>query len=584
MNNRLFNIIVEVVMMVIFIFPQEVFSKESNQKDDTIIITEAQIRQMNVRRITDVLNQVPGVNAGEKSVSIRGSYKVKVLLDGRPINDPTSSHGFVKFDLVSLENVERIEIYRGKGALRYGDDASGGVILIFTKKSKRFNGNIKTYFGEFDTSHYSADLRAGRGSFGMGLSLGYEYTDGYQVNGDKEKKRAGIKLEYMPKGKSELVFSMDYLKDDRGLSGRPEYPTPYARKQSEMYSFAIRAKAFGFNTETFLNDAETKNRDPERGIDNSISVKRFGQDLSTLVGVGKYGKIGCGVALRWGQAEGSRFGTKDEYSISLFGVESLSPKRLPVTFSFGLRGSYYSDFKDTINPEARISYKRNRCSISLNYTRTNNTPSFYQRYDRTSTKDPNPDLDMETADNLSLSLFYEISKQLSCGMSVFYNRITDRIAYVLGDNGVGRYENFGEVSYKGYDISIKWKIIPALFLKTTYTYLEAINEDTGLWMVAKPRHRLYMDLCYRVMDELSIIFNLKYASRQFTRSDNRASVPDRTIGDLRFRYSGLLSGIGIIRGMDLFGEIRNIGDKTYCYGDGWLAPPRTWILGLSLRL
>ncbi|HDM77613.1 MAG TPA: hypothetical protein ENG51_14250 [Deltaproteobacteria bacterium] len=69
---------------------------------------------MNVRKISDVLNQVPGVKAGDTFVSIRGSYKVKVLLDGRPINDPTSSHGSVKFDLVSPENVEKIEIYRGK--------------------------------------------------------------------------------------------------------------------------------------------------------------------------------------------------------------------------------------------------------------------------------------------------------------------------------------------------------------------------------------------------------------------------------------------------------------------------------------
>lgn len=122
-------------------------------KTDAIVITGKEIKKMNARKISDVLNQVPGINAGETSVSIRGSYRVKVLLDGRPINDPTSSHGFVKFDLVSLENVERIEIYRGKGALKFGDDASGGVIVITTKKSKALHGNIKSYWGNHDTSH-----------------------------------------------------------------------------------------------------------------------------------------------------------------------------------------------------------------------------------------------------------------------------------------------------------------------------------------------------------------------------------------------------------------------------------------------
>ncbi len=56
------------------------------------------------------------------------------ILNGRSINDPTSSHGFVKFDLVSLENMERIEICRGKGAMKYGDGASGGFIFLITRE------------------------------------------------------------------------------------------------------------------------------------------------------------------------------------------------------------------------------------------------------------------------------------------------------------------------------------------------------------------------------------------------------------------------------------------------------------------
>lgn len=243
---------------------------------------------MNVRKISDVLNQVPGINAGETSVSIRGSYKVKVLLDGRPINDPTSSHGFVKFDIVSLENVEKIVIYRGEGVLKYGDDASGGVILITTKKSRAFHGNIKSYWGNDDTSHYSANCRTGKGAFGLGASLGYEHTGGYQVNGDKKKKRAAVKFEYMPGNAPVLAFSADYLKDERGLSGRPEYPTPHSRKQSEMYSYALSIKAKPLTSETFFNDARTRNRDTERNIDNSITVKKFGEDISTSIGAGKW--------------------------------------------------------------------------------------------------------------------------------------------------------------------------------------------------------------------------------------------------------------------------------------------------------
>ena len=82
----------------------------------------------------------------ETSVSIRGSSKVKVLLDGRSINDPTATRGSVKWNIVSLSNVEKIEIYKGEGGVEFGDDSSGGVIVITTKKIETFSGNLESYF------------------------------------------------------------------------------------------------------------------------------------------------------------------------------------------------------------------------------------------------------------------------------------------------------------------------------------------------------------------------------------------------------------------------------------------------------
>jgi iron complex outermembrane receptor protein len=567
------------VFLGMFLYAASVLARE---KIDAIVITREEIKQMNVHKISDVLNQVPGIKSGESFVSIRGSYKVKVLLDGRPINDPTSSHNSVKFDLVDVENVEKIEIHRGKGALEYGDDASGGVILITSRKIDALSGNAKMYWGNYDVSHYSANCRARKGDFGIGSSAGYDYTKGYQVNGDREKRQAGGRLEYVPDKGLSLALSADYLKDERGLSGRPEYPTPHSRKESEMFSYAFTARAKGVTSETFFNDAETKNKDPDRNIDNSITVRKFGEDFSASIGPGRYGTVNYGAAFRWSGAESSRFASKYEYSFSLFATDAISFKTLPMTFSFGLRGTMYSEFDNTANPEAKISYKKDAWSLSVTYSRTNNIPSFYQRYDETSTKEPNPGLGMETADNFSISFFTEISPCLSGGVSLFYNRIADRITYVLGDNGIGRYENFGEVTNKGGDLLINWKLLDNLSMKATYTYLKAMDEDTGLWMVAKPRHRVYADLSYKPIEDLSVIFNLKHESRQYTRSDNKASVPGRTIGNLRVEHNPawLASRFGR---PEFFGEIKNIGDKTYHYGDGWLAPPRTWICGLNYK-
>ena len=140
------------------------------------------------------------------------------------------------------------------------------------------------------------------------------------------------------------------------------------------------------------NDGETKNRDHSRNIDNFISVKKFGEDLSTSIGVGKWGTVNCGAVFRWGEAESSRFAAKNEHSVSLFAADSVSFETLPVIFSFGLRPSVYSEFDNTVNPEMKISYKKDKWSLSFIYSRTNNIPSFYQRCDKTGTKEPNPSL------------------------------------------------------------------------------------------------------------------------------------------------------------------------------------------------
>ena len=64
------------------------------------------------------------------SVSIRGSapHEVLVLLDGVPLNDPTT--GDVDLASLPLEQIERVTILRGAAAARYGARAFAGVIAI----------------------------------------------------------------------------------------------------------------------------------------------------------------------------------------------------------------------------------------------------------------------------------------------------------------------------------------------------------------------------------------------------------------------------------------------------------------------
>ena len=227
----------------------------AQEEADIITIAAAEIRALNVHRITDVLNQVPGLKASSSSIAIRGSTKVLVLLDGRPINDPTSSHGGVKFDLVSLENIEKIEIYRGKGGVKYGDNASGGVILIYSRRIDSLNGNLKIYAGNFATRSVSGNCQSRKQNFGLALSAGYYDTDGYKDNNAKQNYRGGLRFSYAPTSERDFSLSLDYLNDERELSGRVSYPTSFAEKESTMFSSSLTANLNKVTIETFYNQA-----------------------------------------------------------------------------------------------------------------------------------------------------------------------------------------------------------------------------------------------------------------------------------------------------------------------------------------
>lgn len=413
-----------------------------DEENGNIIITADEIREMNAHKMADVLNHVPGVSAGDSSVSIHGSYKVKVFVDGRPINDPTSGYGGVNWELVTPGDVARIEIMRGKGGMRYGKDASGGVILITTKRVRKLTGNAKAYGGNHETGYGYANVRMTSGKWTLGATGGYETTGGYKINNDKERYQCGAKLGYRGGDKKQVTFLADYLEDERGLSGTPAHPTPDSRKTSKNTNLSFQAVFSPVTSVTSFNEGRTHNIDVTRDLDQTYRVTQWVEDLSAIL-KNRWGDLSMGGGYELGKAEGSTFDNQTEHTISLFSAQTLKLPVKPLTLCLGVRANINSEFDNTINPEVKAMYKKERWRTSVSYTKTDNTPSFRQRYNRTSSTDPNPDLDMETSDNFNLGVFITPVDRLSLSLTFFHNRLNDRITYVTDDEtGMCRYENF----------------------------------------------------------------------------------------------------------------------------------------------
>ncbi|MGR8929385.1 MAG: TonB-dependent receptor plug domain-containing protein [Gammaproteobacteria bacterium] len=131
-------------------------SRKSQRLSETaaavFIVNQDDIRRSGASSIPEALRLVPGlevaqIDSNHWAVSARGfngkyANKLLVLIDGRTIYTPLFSGVFWNLQDTLMEDIERIEVIRGPGAVMWGSNAVNGVINVITKKAKDTQGNL----------------------------------------------------------------------------------------------------------------------------------------------------------------------------------------------------------------------------------------------------------------------------------------------------------------------------------------------------------------------------------------------------------------------------------------------------------
>lgn len=571
MSPRRFFMIA-VAAVIALLLHQQPSSAADKQKFRTIITAE-EIRAMNVMKISDLMNRIPGVKAGETSVSIRGSSNVKVLLDGRSINDPTSRSGAVKWSMISLDTIKKIEVYKGSGSTSYGDNTGGGVIIITTKSADRLGGTADGYFGNNGQRSATLNLQGRKNSMSATFSAGHETYDGFTVNDDKTRNRLSGRVDYRFTPRFSLFLSGEYNDEKKGLRGYPERRTPNSRKEFDASSFLLGQKYGAVTGRTWYSSSKTVTTDPDRSLYASLEVLKAGQKINAPFVLPWFGEINGGTGYEWQRASGINFSTAREERAWVFAEKKLEWTESPWSCLLGIRANYYSKFHNTLNPELRVGYARKNYDLAFTANRSSNLPTFRQRYYESSVTKPNPALQMEKAMNYAFSLSVRPDSVFSFDASVFHRNIRDRITYVRKPDNTGRYENFGKVTYQGVETSLKWTPSSWVDIVPSYTYLHALNEETGYWLPAKPFHTILTDIVIRPFRDFSLRVLAKYTGQVYVRSDNSETIPAYTVVDVRADYQ-----YGPVR---FYIDIDNLLDEEYLYVDGYDAPPREWFIGMN---
>ena len=132
-----------------------------------------------------LLKQVPGLHVVETKgrgaytvASIRGSSaaQVAVYVDGVLMN--LGSEAAVDLSTIPVENVERIEVYRGYIPSRFGGASMGGVINIVTKKPEESGGTLSLGAGSWGRARAGLGWDAPLGNGSLFLGVNHDRTDG----------------------------------------------------------------------------------------------------------------------------------------------------------------------------------------------------------------------------------------------------------------------------------------------------------------------------------------------------------------------------------------------------------------------
>lgn len=480
------------------------------------VVTPLLLRNSPAQSVDDILTMISGVNTTRSdgisnihsNVSIRGlagdeQGRTLVLFDGIPIN--TSDEGSVNWNSIHLDNVQRIEVFKGPGSSLYGNNAMGGVINIISKKPlSPFSLNASGSYGSLDTWKGSLGLSSRVNEhLALFVSGYYNQSDGFNnvpdslrtepdYSVDRYMKEGGLyaKVLLTPGPLFNVDLSYDLYKDKRGEGEKIKAPDGeyrhfnHHRAQGRFYGekgkFSYNA-AFYFQRQDYFRLDERMKKDEYQRFD----VRSHRDDLGAIVHArftGKHNDLAIGGEYKNGSIDGGDHyvtspdevlnrGTMSIVSVFLQDELNFWKKRLWLQVAlrydnalfhkgrFDAHGDNVADFKGYNGDlkSNRWEHLSPRAALRFNPAKQVSVYFSYSQGFRASILDDlcrsgwmwvgpkiaNPDLGPEKLDNYEVGGNFWLTPRLSFSPSVYYARGKDFLYYIAtGDKMWGSRDIF----------------------------------------------------------------------------------------------------------------------------------------------
>ncbi len=509
--------------------PQENITGFSEKEDTSILspgtVTVVKPEEMRgeQKSLAELLKRVPGLHIIEAKgrgaytvASVRGSTaaEVSVFVDGTLMN--LGSEAAVDLSFIPVDNVERIEVYRGYVPARFAGASMGGVINIITKKPTAAGGSLSLGVGSFGKvkTNLSANMPLGGGKLLFGAnyekvtgdfeyrndnntpySPADDYTASRQNNGYKNS-------DILIKWNNDLWnFRGGWKRNDRELPyGAPGADKPTSLKGADLDTDQIdlslgrrwKSKNLDWGVKADYLHQHKKYDDPNDVVGgwaeqhNEYRTQRLGFAIDAAYSVGenhlieflgdyadeKLNARGDIVTTFNGITDFSR----EAYNLQLQDTINLD-KNGTMTITPIIRGNWW-DGEGKFSAALAVSKNfGNGWTAKITGGTYNRAPNIYELYGDGAFVRPNPKLKWEDGTQWDVGVTWKgevRSADVMASLTYFGRRSNNLIEFIMISPRYGKYFNIGKAEINGleFESEVKWE---KWKLNLSATWMDAVN-------------------------------------------------------------------------------------------------------------
>ena len=530
-------------LLNIEVFTSSRFPQKSSEAPSRVsVIDSGAIQTYGYKTLRDILNSIPGLYTtndrnysylGARGFGIPSDYNTRflLLLDGKRVNDNVYDSFGIDYDnIVNVDLIQRVEYSSGPGSAVYGANAFFGVINVITKNGSDIDGvQVSVDYGSEDSRR--ARVTAGN-TFDNGIDAMIsastyrsdgddlyfaEFDDPETNNGiaegldDHEAQDLFIKLRYQDWG-----FSVAYNDRKKGIptaSFEQEFNTkpsettdtvalttltyePVIDNDSQIFTSLTYGRYdydgdYIYDYEEPSNPNLTINRDVVKGdwwnAEARYQTTHFDKQKITIGAEyqdnSKQDQKNFDTDPFESYLDDSRTSDslglyiQDEIRISEQFILNAGIRYDKNTFDSGVGNKA----KNHDNPRvALIYFARPETTFKLIYGTAYRNPNAYELYYGIALGYLlAPDLDPEEIETYEIDLEHYFNSNFKLTTSIYYNETTDLIGLNSDLDGNIFFDNIDRVTAKGADIEAEYINNSDLRLRTSYSYVDTEDDNTG---------------------------------------------------------------------------------------------------------